>query len=225
MSRDSSTSLVAQHDDDDETTDDNDTRRRSVGTPSARASRGTSRVPSARTSRRGSRVGSKPDLSFFSTPAGGRTPAAGRVLSGQDMGDYFGRLHDPAVLAGPDFVDQEDFDDEDSDETDEEEERRQEAEIKKLASDRGFGLGSVVDKLLGWTLFDVQDDGLETDDEDSFPSQTQEAARRKEAQPKAKIQSLPPRKQANVIPAPAAEETQAWSDAAWLLSVASKVLL
>lgn len=102
-----------------------------------------SRVPSARQSRRGSRVNSRVDLLMSSLPASGR-----QSLDAMDF--------DPALIE-PDFVsaDEENLDDEE--------------EVARLARDRGFGLGGWVDKLIGWTLFDVDEDGeVSTDEDDDY---------------------------------------------------------
>jgi hypothetical protein len=98
-----------------------------------------SRVPSARQSRRGSRVGSRADLAMSS-------PASGRHSF--DIPSFDERFMEP------DFVEA----DEESD--------GDEEEVARLARERGFGLGGWMDRLIGWSLFSVDEDGEASDDED-----------------------------------------------------------
>lgn len=181
-----------------------------------------SRAVSARNSRRGSMVGSKIESM---TAAGQRTPSAG-LEDG-----YFSEQ----MVAEPDFVEPDD------------ELMGDEEEVARLARERGFGLGGWMDRLIGWTLFRVEEDGEETEDEEEETkreeSLTEEQLKlRKEVE--ARRRKL---KREMIIGASAAgskekgdkgdtkesTETQStasdseggWQDAAWLLSVASKVLL
>jgi len=103
-----------------------------------------SRVPSARQSRRGSRVGSRADLLMT---AGSNNASARHSL---DLPSFDSRFMEP------DFVD----------ENDEAESSGDEEEVARLARERGFGLGSWMDKLIGWTLFSVDEDGEASEDED-----------------------------------------------------------
>ncbi|KAF2441938.1 hypothetical protein P171DRAFT_475330 [Karstenula rhodostoma CBS 690.94] len=192
-------------------------------------SRVVSRVPSARTSRRGSRVGSRAELIMT---AGLRTPGGRRSF---DLDDSM--FEESPVEA--DFV-----------EADEEDEGDEE-EIARLARDRGFGLGTWVDRLMGWTLFSVDEDGEESsdgeyEDEDGTPRPENmtkeelkllrevEAKRRKlerEAIIAAAAVQAPHRSNTGEDDAaagdkpPPGEEGGGWADAAWLVSIAAKVLL
>jgi len=108
-----------------------------------------SRVPSARPSRRGSRVGSRVDIM---TSLGGTKSASAR--HSLDMSEPDDRFIEP------DFIEA----DEDSD--------GDEEEVARLARERGFGLGGWMDKLIGWTLFSVDEDreassDSEDDDDDN----------------------------------------------------------
>ncbi|OCK85360.1 hypothetical protein K432DRAFT_377714 [Lepidopterella palustris CBS 459.81] len=186
-------------------------------------SRAGSGVASARNSRRGSRVGSRIELI---------------APSGLQLGDdqYLGE-----EMVEPDFVEPDD------------ESVGDEEEVARLARERGFGLGGWVDRLIGWTLFKVEEDGEETDDDDDDDddegdterdeSLTNEQirlrkeveARRKKlereaivaasaASPSEKREPSERKETAETQPLPGDEEG-GWQDAAWLLSVASKVLL
>lgn len=183
-----------------------------------------SRAQSARNSRRGSRAGSRVDL-MMST--GLRTPSARHSLEMDDI------MFEEGVVE-PDFVEEDDESDGD------------EEEVARLARDRGFGLGSWVDRLIGWTLFDVDEDGEESssaEDEDdaSRPeNMTKEElalrreveARRRKLEREAIIaasavnahnEEAMTDRAAETLPPP--EDGGGWADAAWLFSVASKVIL
>lgn len=163
--RDSSTSLVGQTDDYDHHHDPHrmallsgehlaDTdfpafilSPRISRTASRIPSRVGSRAPSARQSRRGSRVGSRADLLMMSTAGGAFKPTSGRasIDSAPDADERF---------LEPDFVEADDESDGD------------EEEVARLARERGFGLGGWMDRLIGWTLFSVEEDGEASDDDD-----------------------------------------------------------
>jgi hypothetical protein len=118
-----------------------------------------------------------------------------------------------------------------------------EEEVARLARERGFGLGGWMDRLIGWTLFSVEEDGESSsdDDEDGEESMTREElqlkkeveARRKKMEREAIVAASAANSNEqedeaskDAIPQPVpAEGEGGWQDAAWLLSVASKVLL
>jgi hypothetical protein len=129
---------------------------------------------------------------------------------------YFDDLED---IAEPDFVDAEDdgiVDDE---------------EVSRLANQKGFGLGGLVDRLVGFSLFNVDEDVEETDD-DGAEISNEEAIKRRQAELKKRREELAQaaknsadatRRAEHVQPANRRDEGS-WQDAAWLVSVASKVL-
>jgi len=185
---------------------------------SAMHSRVGSRVPSARTSRRGSRVSSRVDLVM----SGIKTPT----------GNFSLDMEEAAFEEGmePDFVE----DDEDS--------RDDEETVARLARERGFGLGGWMDRLIGWTLFSVNEDGEESsDDEDLDGSETASHVTLDEMRLRKEVEARRRKLEREAIMAAAAvksdekaqngetdspnEEVGGWSDAAWLFSVASKVIL
>ncbi|KAF2998185.1 hypothetical protein E8E13_003986 [Curvularia kusanoi] len=188
-----------------------------------------SRVPSARQSRRGSRVGSRIDLAMSGLPLA--------VRHSLDMD-----IEEDSSVVGPDFVEAE----EDAGLDDEE-------EVARLARERGFGLGSWMDALIGWTLFSVDEDGeVSSDNDDDHDDGEQqissgrltkdeaklmrevEAKRRKMeresiiAASALKVQDNKTQDGGEVkieVPRPPeGQEAGGWQDAAWLLSVASKAL-
>jgi len=230
VSRASSTSLSGQRDEDDEeyeqalvrerelsrkgsrrgsiTTADADdessplTARRSLsfGPSTGIRSRPQSRYGSRNQSRRGSRA------QFF-------TPME------VERDGYFDQrdLDQAEFITEPDFV-------EDEEEVLEQEQihKRDEEEVRRLAKANSNGLGGWVEKMLGWSLFSVDEDGEDGDAEGgaSERSETSDAVLKRggeiERLRDADIESMPP---------PMDDDTNGWQDAAWLLSVASKVLL
>ena len=105
-------------------------------------------------------------------------------------------------------------------------------EVDKLSQSNSFGLGNVVDKLMNFNLFKV-DEGAETTDDDvenARRSETPDEARdrmaaeaKRRREEKDRLASQPP-------PAPLGDgkdgkgEVGGWTDAAWLLSVATKAM-
>lgn len=168
---------------------------------------------SARVSRWGSRYGSRSAsrrTSRRASPSAGmRTPRPGDgvgYFDGEDVGSLVGEKM-----------------------MEEEEETESEIEIEQLAEGT-FGLGPLVDRLMGFNPFRA-DDGVESpDDEGGRELEGQDEALRKRnvelkrrRDEKAKLAAHPP-------PAPMGEggsgegEVGGWSDAAWLLSVATKAM-
>lgn len=176
-----------------------------------------SRAASARNSRRGSRAGSRADMGMTGlTSLGARTPGAGGTEQEGYFDDALGEAETPVE---PDFVDPSNV---------EEEElyisgQLAEEEMKRLAAERGFGFGGLVDRLIGWPLFNVDEDGEDADDGAEFEEEQAPRKKREESERKAvtpKVDGPPPRgpNDGNV-------GDGGWKDAAWLLSVASKVIL
>ncbi len=91
-----------------------------------------SRFASARSSRRGSRVG-----------LGASTPLGARFGEEEERGEgYF--------VQGPDFVDAVDGEDEEV-----EREEVDERELQRLTREKGFALGGLLDRVIGWSMFRV----------------------------------------------------------------------
>lgn len=199
-----------------------------------------SRVPSARNSRRGSRVNSRADL-FMSPGGGAKTPSARHSFEIDDIDERAFEQQQE----GPDFVD--------DDESDGDEE-----EIARLARERGFGFGGWMDRLIGWTLFSVDEDGETSDDNEDEDDDTgsgefkfrpenmtkEELRLRREVEAKRRkleresIIAASALKGADTETSPVDgpegvtgrekppnEDAGGWQDAAWLFSVASKVIL
>ena len=144
---------------------------------------------------------------------------------------------DAALGAGPDFVDAEMEAEEESERIGDVEEGEDD-EVRRLARQRGFGFGGFVDRLVGWTLFNVDEDREESEREDGGAEEPQEAAARRRDEVMRRRELLERTASSSALAAQreraavAEEEMPAdngnqggWQDAAWLLSVASKVIL
>ncbi len=165
-----------------------------------------SRFASARSSRRGSRVGSRVEF--------------GMAVGGRKMGRGEG-----AFVEGPDFVD---GGEEEGEGVDDGEGEVDEVELRRLTREKGFGLGGWVDRFIGWSLFRVEDEervggdgGLDgrLAEGDGLGSE----GRRKRLENE-RVVRAPMDERIEDIPPPGDGEG-GWQDAAWLLGVASKVIL
>ncbi len=234
VSRASSTSLSGQRDEDEEALERELTREREQA--SRRASRRGSVVGSIDadddfspiTTRRSLSFGpatgnSRPQSRFGSRSRGNSrrgsranlfTPMTGGPEGYFDQGDF----NNDDFITEPDFVDLEDREEETDDEA-----KQDEATVRKLARASSMGLTGWVEKMLGWSLFAVEEDGedAETDiiDEKGEDSSLSSRPSRHNFQEDfdTPTQEVPPALQN--------EEAGGWQDAAWLLSVATKVLL
>ncbi|KAI9790941.1 MAG: hypothetical protein M1835_000637 [Candelina submexicana] len=174
---------------------------------STRNSRACSRIASARTSRRGSRVASKLELL---TPINSRT-------SGGHGGEGASLFEEEDVVIEPDFVD---IDKDIIDDT------VDDVEIQQLTKERGFGLGRWMDTLIGWSLF--TEDGEESDKE---PPEEQPEKRENNSEARigrvrdGRVALEPQAGGGTERSLDARSNEGGWQDAAWLLSVAVKVLL
>lgn len=180
---------------------------------SVRASRWGSRYGSRTGSRRTSRRGS------VTLTTGSRTPLATATLV-PDGGDYFDSIPDSLAIE-PDFVD-------------EENESQDEASLNRLAETHAFGVGGIIDRIMNLSLFSVEEKEEATEDDDvKDGDETEEQAReRREAEKKRKREEKEKLVQRSAVGSgedgregDAGEGGGGWvSDAAWLLSVASKAI-
>ncbi len=178
------------------------TTRRSLSFgPATGGSRSISRYGSRGNSRRGSRA------QLF-TPLGG----------GEREGYFDQRDFAQDFIAEPDFVDAEE-----EGEVDEDEAKQDEAVVRKLAKSSSLGLGGWVERMLGWSLFAVDEDGEETEveimDEKGEDSELSSRTSRRT------LDGTTDPPAGEVMPPLRDDEAGGWQDAAWLLSVATKVLL
>jgi hypothetical protein len=178
------------------------TTRRSLsfGPATGISSRPMSRFGSRGNSRKGSRAG-------LFTPMG------------HEREGYFDeRDFAQEELVEPDFVDAEEEEYETEDKA-----KQDEALVRKLARAGSLGLGGWVERMLGWSLFAVDEDGedteVETLDEKGNDSELSSGTSWRT------LDGLTDSPHGEVMPPLRDEEAGGWQDAAWLLSVATKVLL
>lgn len=196
-------SVVGAFDADDEFSPVTTRRSLSFGTATGNGSRPVSRFGSR--SRGNSRRGSRAQLF---------TPMTGGPEGYFDQGDF---THDD-FMTEPDFVGVEEGEEEADDEI-----KQDEAVIRKLARASSLGFGGWIEKMLGWSLFAVEEDGEETevdviDEKAEDSSLSSRPSRQDLEQMETPTQEVPPPLQDD-------EAAGGWQDAAWLLSVATKVLL
>jgi hypothetical protein len=130
---------------------------------------------------------------------------------------------DDDAVAAPDFVDAEE------EVYEEQQAAEDEVIVKQLAKKGTLGLGVWVEKLMGWSLFAVEEDTEDSDaetagekaDTDVSDTTATDSTRRRSRRPLTEESDAALNE---MLPPPNAEEG-GWQDAAWLLSVASKVLL
>ncbi|WPH00938.1 Hypothetical protein R9X50_00377200 [Acrodontium crateriforme] len=219
QSRESSTTVARM----DSTDDDEDDQYEEMAELSASTARfhDESALTTPRVSKWGSRYGSRPPshrASRRGSVASARTPLAGPGGSQEVATGYFDGVHVVEAIE-PDWVDRAGENSEDD-------------EVARLSENRSFGLGSVVDKLMNFRLFKVDEREESTEDESEHRSEDEteeearqrmltEAKRRREA--KEKLTASNTGNKAG----PGTEQdevAQGWQDAAWLFSVASKAL-
>lgn len=179
------------------------TTRRSLSFgPATGGSRSISRYGSRGNSRRGSRA------QIF-TPMGG-----------EREGYFDQRAFSDEFNAEPDFVDAEEEAETDEDQ---DEAKQDEAIVRKLARASSLGLGGWVERMLGWSLFAVDEDGEDTEVEivDEKGEDSELSSRTSRRTLDGTTESLT----GEVMPPLRDDEAGGWQDAAWLLSVATKVLL
>ena len=217
-SRQSSTSLTVPDSDDDEDDQYEEMAALSASTARIQLPSGEPSPVSIRHGKWGSRFGSRSvsrRTSRRGSATGSRTPLAG-IVSQDVIAGYFDN-ESLAIPAEPDFVDAED-----------EIDGHDEAEVARLTKDRSYGLGGIVDRLMGFNMFSVPEHEETTDTEGERENETEtEAQQRREAEAKRK------RDEKDKLVAPQAPRSAGegggqaeggWQDAAWLLSVASRAM-
>ncbi|KAG9229091.1 hypothetical protein BJ875DRAFT_475800 [Amylocarpus encephaloides] len=223
VSRASSTSLTAQRHEEDEELEQELIRERS------RASRGGSVFDaddefSTATTRRSlsfdphTGAGSHPGSRFQSRGNSRRGSRANLFTPmAMEREGYFDPKHTPQheFAADPDFVgvEEEGFEHE-------EDAKDDEAVVRKLARASSVGLVGWVERMLGWSLFAVEEDGEEAEGD-----AIDEKAEDSEISSRASRRTFDGPADPADTPLPPRDDEGGWQDAAWLLSVATKVLL
>lgn len=214
VSRQSSTSLAGLHDPEEEAFEQELAREREVA--SRRTSRrGSSAIAAAddEASPYQSRLPSRPNSRSHS-----RAGIRSQVLTPLDRpGDdsYFASHHE--AIDGPDFVNL----DEKLEELERDTSQDDEAAVRRLVRRGQSGKGTWVGGVIGWSLFSVdEDDENSSDDEDDSQEGSSQAGRGAWTPRHFEGVSNVPEER---IPPPTRDEGK-WKDAAWLLSVAAKVM-
>jgi len=231
VSRASSTSLTAQNDDEDEELE------RELAREREQASRRNSRRGSATgtidaddefspvTTRRslsfGPATGGSRSISRYGSRGNSRRGSRAQLftpLGGEREGYFDQRDFAHEFNPEPDFVDAEEEEQVDDDEL-----KQDEAVVRKLARASSLGLGGWVERMLGWSLFAVDEDGEDTEveivDEKGEDSELSSRTSRRT------LDGTTDPPAGEVMPPLRDDEAGGWQDAAWLLSVATKVLL
>ncbi|KAJ6440783.1 phospholipase C-like protein [Purpureocillium lavendulum] len=242
VSRQSSTSLTAMRDEEEEAFEQELERERSVAAASRRGSSafGTdddyatpngngSRVPSRFNSRSHSLGEHHRSASHASTPFDQHHAHHRRHPSGEGSSSYFpsqSPSHPEADMPGPDFVNL----DEKLEELERDTTFEDEDAVRRLVRREHAGKGgSWIANVIGWSLFSVDENGEEEEDDDdedddgSLMDEDEERPRTGRTGWSERhfegVSNVPLER----IPPPASDEG-GWKDAAWLLSVASKVV-
>ncbi|KAH8161297.1 hypothetical protein CIB48_g6948 [Xylaria polymorpha] len=208
VSRASSTSLTGMRDPDEEAYERERAREKELA--------------SLRNSRRGSAVGFDEDLvspgSRYGSRSHSRVGSRSRMrtpLERVAQDGYFSQELTEENIPGPDFVGL----DEKLEAIELDTSKADEATIRRLVMRRSSGVGAWM-----WSLFSVEenDEDSDTADGDLTDGETESQIPRSASTIDFEgFASLPE----SHVPPPKAEEGTGWQDAAWLLSVASKVLL
>lgn len=121
----------------------------------------------------------------------------------------------------------------DSENDEEEEEEIDERELQRLTRERGFGLGSWVDRMVEWTLFGVDDWPLSsTTDPITDPPPATEAELDENDHPAAEVpdnddevKSLASDNVSEITPVERAGNRGGWEDAGWLFRAIKQALV
>lgn len=220
VSRASSTSLAGGRDEEEEAFERELARERELASRQA--------------SRRGSVAPPEDDAGYFASPSTSRFGSRShsrvgsrtQVMSPQEYraaDGYFAQQHqEESLVAGPDFVNL----DERLEAIEQDTSQEDEAHVRRLVKRGSTGVGTWFDSVLGWGLFSVEEneeeddsdcdeEGTECGAEDPIQERRKSSVRQFDGAATASEERMPP---------PKADEG-GWQDAAWLLSVASKVLL
>ncbi|KAL1884312.1 hypothetical protein VTK73DRAFT_6 [Phialemonium thermophilum] len=185
-------------------------------------------LASRRASRRGSIVQQDDDQSLLSSPALSRlgSRSQSRADSRTQLESPFERRstdeyfpQQDGSITGPDFINL----DEELEVAELDANHEDEAYVRRLVKRGNLGVSGWFGNVFGWGLFSVEENGEESDDDrekaEADPEELSEELRKPSVH---RLESLMTAQEA--IPPPKPDEG-GWQDAAWLLSVASKVLL
>ncbi|KAK5988638.1 hypothetical protein PT974_10124 [Cladobotryum mycophilum] len=182
-------------------------------------------IASRRASRRGSMVdddmsiiGSSRVHSRFQSRSHSIVESQSQVLTPMNrLGDDYFPLQE--AIAEPDFVDL----DEKLEELERDTVEDDEADVRRLMRRNSQGKGSWITNMIGWSLFSVEEHEGESDEDSEDESLDDDAQSQEERSAWLKRHCEGPIDPEELIPPPEANQG-GWSDAAWLLSVATKVI-
>ncbi|KAL3427672.1 hypothetical protein PVAG01_01181 [Phlyctema vagabunda] len=166
----------------------------------------------------GSRPFSQP-ASRFASRRGSKAQALTPMERNQSGYFDLKYMQEEELPAEPDFVDVEEDGYEDA-ETGQDDE----AVVRKLARANSLGLGGWVERMLGWNLFAVDEDGEETE-ADTLDEKSDEHEKLSRSSSRRNLDGVDDTPVDEQMPALKPDDAGGWNDAAWLLSVATKVLL
>lgn len=226
VSRASSTSLTGQLDEDEEALERQLAKERESRCTSRRGSAAdaddefspvTTRMSFGGGSRSVSRYGSHPTSRAQSRRGSRANLFTPLPKTEREKESYLGEEEE--FIAEPDFVDV------DEEVYEEDQAAEDEVIVKRLAKKGSLGLGVWVEKLMGWSLFAVEEDAEDTDIEtNEEKTDLSDAAMRSDRTQRNSLDGTADLPLGEKLPLPGADEG-GWQDAAWLLSVATKVLL
>lgn len=215
VSRASSTSLTGMHDEDEDLFERELAREREL-TSRHTSRRGSLGILDDETPN-GSRLGSRSQ-----SRAGNRSQML-TPLERHSIDGYFphhSHLAEEAHLAGPDFVNL----DEKLEAIDQDTSQEDEAHVRRLVKRNSAGVGTWFGNVLGWTLFSVEENDEESETEGEASDGEVEEISHSRRSSLRQFEGVVATSTEERMPPPKADEG-GWQDAAWLLSVASKVLL
>ena len=90
-----------------------------------------------------------------------------------------------------------------------------------LHREKGYGLGMWVDRVIGWSLFSVDED----DDEEEYRKDPYGEGKKRKKQPTQPPKMIPLVNTTSVTPANTCQpEDESWGDPSWMFSIATQVL-
>lgn len=167
---------------------------------------------------------SRPGSRFASRANSRRGSRAVLTPMAVERDGYFdvSHLDKEGLVAEPDFVDvdeEEEFEDKDGEEA-----RIDEALVRSLARASSAGLTGWVERMLGWSLFAVDEDD-EDPEVESVDEKIEDVELSSRLSRRHLLDGAEGGQTAEVMPALGDDDAGGWQDAAWLLSVATRVLL
>jgi len=208
VSRASSTSLTGMRDADEEAYERELAREKELA--------------SRRTSRRGSAIGFEGDIltpgSRYGSRSHSRVGSRSQIRTPLERGGqdgYFSQAFNEESVAGPDFVGL----DEKLEAIEVDTSQADEATVRRLFGRRSGGVGSWM-----WSLFSVEENDEDSDTADGDLTDGETENQLPQSASTVDFEGFSSLAESQVPP-PKREEGTGWQDAAWLLTVASKVLL